>query len=155
MSNFFEKSVEYHNQTNRQEEVEKKIRQRVFDADVESYIYDMPAEKISKTILSEKTGFIDVLIAFMKTSDDNAQHIIQSVEKSFRDVCGRSFEANDPFAIFASKVLSEQFPFVVKEIAANILYHVAWEVNRFSAQHLVESIIDDGIEPMLEDIIRG
>lgn len=155
LSNFFEKSVEYHNQTNRQEEVEKKIRQRTFDTDVESYIYDMSAEKISKTILSGKTGFIDVLIAFMKTSEDNAQHVIQSVEKSFRDVCGRSYEANDPFALFASKVLSGPFPFVVKEIAANILHHVAWEVNRFSAQHLVESIIDDGIEPMLEDIIRG
>lgn len=115
----------------------------------------MSAEKNSKNIVNKKLGFTDVLIAFMKTSDDHAQHIIQSVDESFRDVCGRSFEANDPFAVFASEVLSGPFPFVVKEIAANILHYVAWDVNRFSAQHLVEEIIDEGIEPMLEDIIRG
>ena len=44
---------------------------------------------------------------------------------------------------------------MVKEIAANILRYVAWDVNRFNAQHLVENIINGGIEPMLEDIIRG
>ena len=32
---------------------------------------------------------------------------------------------------------------------------VASDVNRFSAQHMVEDLISSGIDPMLEDIIRS
>lgn len=31
---------------------------------------------------------------------------------------------------------------------------IAWDVNRFSAQHMVEDILAEGIEPLLEEIIR-
>ena len=48
-----------------------------------------------------------------------------------------------------------RYSFVVKEIAANILRFVAWDVNRFNAQAMVEDLINEGIEPMLEDIIRN
>lgn len=44
---------------------------------------------------------------------------------------------------------------MVKEIATNILRYVAWDVNRFSAQHMVEDLMNAGVEPMLEDIIRN
>lgn len=154
LSVFFEKSVLYHSQEQREEKVEEKIRKKAFDDDVESYIYDMSPEKISKALLSNKPGFSEMLLVFMKTSEDHAEHIIQSIDSSFRNVCGRSFAANDPFAVFAADVLRGNYSYVVKEIAATILRYVAWDVNRFSAQHLIEEIIDDGIEPMLEDIIR-
>lgn len=150
---FFEKSVTYHAQEERTEQISRKIQSRVYDEDVESYIYDMNAEQLSKFLLSGKLGCSDVLIAFMKTSEDHAQHIIQSIESSFRKVC-KSFESNDPFASFSAKVIREDFSFVVKETAATILRYVAWDVNRFFAQHIVEDLIDEGIEPMLEDIIK-
>lgn len=89
----------------------------------------------------------------MKCDDTHAQHIVQCIESTFRDVCRRSFEAYDPFAIFAYRVLKENFTFVVKEIAATILRYVATDVNRFSAQNLVDELKNDGIEPMLEDIL--
>ena len=72
----------------------------------------------------------------MNTDDNHAQHIIQSIDQTFREVCGKSFEANDQFAFFAAKILTGKYSFVVKEIAANILRYVAWDVNRFNAQHL-------------------
>ena len=154
LSTFFEKSVEYHSREENEARIESKLKGRIFDTDIESYIYDMDATQISKNILNHKQGFVEALIAFMDTSEEHAEYIIQAVEKSFRGVCGRSFEANDPFASFASKVLQGQYSFVVKETAANILRYVAWDVNRFSAQHIVEDIINNGIEPMLEDIIK-
>ena len=154
LASFFEKAVQYHAQAENKERVEKKIQSRIYDSDVENYIYDMNSENISKAILNRKPGFSDVLITFMHTSENQAQHIIQSIEKSFRDVCGRSFEAYDPFASFAVKVLKGDFSFVTKEIAATILRYVAWDVNRFSAQHMVEDLLSSGIEPMLEDSIR-
>ena len=89
----------------------------------------------------------------MKTSEDHALYVIQSVDKSYQDVCGRTFVAYDPFASFAYIVLKSGFPYVVNEIAANILRFVARDVNRFTAQHLIENIKEIGIEPMIEDIL--
>ena len=102
-----------------------------------------------------KDGFKDALLAFMKTSEEHALYVIQSIDQSYRDVCGRSFAAYDPFASFAYTVLVNQFPYVVNETAANILRFVAKDVNRFSAQHLVEDIKDRGVEPMIEDILHS
>lgn len=101
-----------------------------------------------------KSGFSESLIQFMKIDDFHAQHIIQSIDQSYQTVCGRSFEAYDTYSAFAKKILSGNYAFVVKEIAANILRYIAWDVNRFSAQHMVEDILAEGIEPLLEEIIR-
>ena len=126
---------------------------KIFDDEVESYIYDLSAEKISTAILHEKKGFVDMLLAFMKTSDEHALYIIQSVDKSYQEICGRTFAAYDPFASFAYLVLRNGFPYVVNETAANILRFVARDVNRFSAQHMVQDIINTGVEPMIEEIL--
>ena len=32
--------------------------------------------------------------------------------------------------------------------------YVAWDVNRFSAQHKIENILDAGVDPLIEDILR-
>ena len=65
------------------------------------------------------------------------------------------YDVYDVYSTFAKGVLLDKFTFVVKEIAANILRYIAWNVNRFSAQHMVEDIINEGIDPMLEDIISS
>ena len=93
------------------------------------------------------------MLAFMKTSDDHALHIIQSIDKSYQEICGRTFVAYDPFAYFAYLVLSNGFPYVVNETAANILRFVAKDVKRFSAQRLINDIKRIGVEPMIEDIL--
>ena len=105
------------------------------------------------SILHEKNGFVDVLLAFMKTSEEHALYVIQSVDKSYQEVCGRTFVAYDPFASFAYLVLRSGFPYVVNETAANILRFVAQDVRRFSAQHLIEDIKNIGVEPMIEEIL--
>lgn len=153
LSTFFEKAVAFRAQSENQERIDEKILHKIFDGDVESYIYDLSAEKISSALHSRKSGFSDTLLAFMRLDDLHALHIIQSIDKSYQEVCGRSFEAYDPFATFAYRVLKDSFPFVVKETAANILRFVATDVNRFSAQRLVEELKEDGLEPMIEDIL--
>lgn len=153
LSIFFEKAVAFRAQAENQERIDKKIQHKAFDGDVESYVYDLSAEKLSLALRSQKSGFSDTLLAFMRLDDSHALHIIQSIDKSYQEVCGRSFEAYDPFAIFAYRVLKDSFPFVVKETAAKILRFVATDVNRFSAQRLVEELKEDGLEPMIEDIL--
>ena len=155
LSIFFEKAVTYRNQAENQERIDSKIKSRKFDDEIESYIYNLTNEEIAKRMRSYTNGFSDMLFQFMKLDDSHAEFVIQSIDKAYQIVGGRSFEAYDVYAIFAKRVLEGKFTFVVKEIAANILRYVAWDVNRFSAQHMVEEIIDEGIDPMLVDIISS
>ena len=155
LSAYFEKSITYHNNSENEKNTKNKIFQGIFDNDVEEYIFELSAEKLSKLILTNGKGVSEALIKFMKSSETNAQHIIQSIDRAYQEVCGRSFVAYDTFAIFAYEVISEKFSFVVKEIATNILRYIATDVNRFSAQHLVEELKSNGLEPLLEDILNS
>ena len=51
-------------------------------------------------------------------------------------------------------VLMGKAPFDVKERACRILSYAAWTVNRFHAQDLIKKAENQGIEPMLEDLLR-
>ncbi len=154
LSFFFEKAVSYHEKAENRERVEQKITNGEYDEEVESYIYDLDSKKIAGEILADRQGVANSLFRFMGESEEHAQYIIQSVDNSFREVCGRSYTSYDKFSSFATRVLYGNFPFVIKETAANILRYVAWDVNRFLAQDMVKELIDSGIEPMLEDIIK-
>lgn len=151
---YFERAVQYNNDKQNEERVLSKIKHKVYDDEVENFIYSLSPEQLSKTLLKRTLGFKEVLLKFMDTNDEQAQHIVQSIEQSFKNVCNGSFESNDVFAAFADSVLRGAYSYVVKEIAAIILRYIAWDVNRFNAQHRVEALIDYGIEPMLEDIIK-
>lgn len=153
--NYFEKSVEYNAQSENKKRIDDKIKRKEFDQEIENYIYNLSGEDISRKMQFATSGFTDVLFTFMNIDDSHAQYIIQSIDQSYQSVCGRSFEAYDVYSSFAKQVLSQDYSFVVKEIAANILRYVAWDVNRFSAQHMIEELINTGVEPLLEEIIRN
>lgn len=155
LSNYFEKSVIYKAQAENQERIDMRIKTNIFDDEIENYIFNLSSEDIARKMQSSTNGFSNVLLQFMTIDDSHAQHIIQSIDKSYKTISGRSFEAYDVYSAFAKQILLGKYSFVVKEIAANILRYVAWDVNRFSAQHMVEDIVNTGIEPLLEEIIRN
>ena len=155
LSVYFEKSVKFHQQEKTEETALKKIKEKTFDEDVESYIYEQSGEKICELLLEEKAGFFDALFLFMEKDESHAQHIIQSIDGKYKEVCGRSFVAYDPFAQFAYWVLRGNYSFVVNEIAAQILRYVAKTVNRFTAMRLLSDIKDRGVEPLIEDILNS
>lgn len=153
LSIYFEKSVLFHQDSQNENAIIDKISRGAFDDEVESFIYELSGEKISKFLLERKKGFSDALLQFMKMDGTHAQHIVQCIDSSYRDVCRHSFEAYDPFASFAYQILRSDFSFVVKEIAASILRYVASDVNRYYAQNLIQRLKDMGIDPMLEEIL--
>lgn len=155
LSNYFEKSIKFHQDEKNEEAVFDKMQKGIFDDSVETYIYELSGEKVADLLLEEKKGFFNTLLRFMECDDTHAQHIIQSIESNYKIVCGRSFAAYDPFAGFAFRVLDGNYTFVVKETAATILRYVANDVNRFAAQRLVSELKDKGIEPLLEDILNS
>ena len=155
LSVYFEKSVKFHQQEKTEETALRKIKENTFDEDVESYIYEQSGEKICELLMVQKAGFFDALLLFMEKDESHAQHIIQSIDGKYKEVCGRSFVAYDPFAQFAYWVLRGTYSFVVNEIAAQILRYVAKTVNRFTAMRLLSDIKDRGVEPLIEDILNS
>lgn len=151
---FLEKSIKYHQDGLNQERINRKLANGQFDDETESYLYELSPDTMCRLLMNEQHGFASGLLTFMKIDDAHANHIIQSIEGAFRDVCGRSYEANDPFARFAYNVLNSSFTFTVNEQAANILRYVAYDVNRFAAQHLVDEIKERGLEPLIEEILE-
>lgn len=58
------------------------------------------------------------------------------------------------FADIAKSIVLSKAPYDIKERACQTLSYVAWRINRFHAQHLIEDIITSGIDPMLEDLLN-
>lgn len=150
----FERSVMYNNQSNEIERIANKIRNNQYDEEIEIYIYNMSPKTISQNILNKSLGFTNILLYFMRKNEQQARFIIISVEQSYQLVCNNSYEANDPFADFSYSILIEPaFSYVVKEIAAMMLKHIAWYVRRYNAQRLVEQLKSSKLDPSLIEII--
>ena len=131
----------------------EKIDHGVFDEDIENYIYEMSARELCQTCIKKDNIFIESLMVFMKIDDTHAIYIIQTIHSNYEQYLKR-FEYADPFASLSFRVLKGQFSFNVKEVAAQILHYIAYVVERFSAQHMIEYLIENGIEPMIESILE-
>lgn len=152
--NFFEKAVKYEKKSKNREDIFVKIDKGQFDEEIENYLYSLTSKDIVKEMQKSGNAYSNALIKFMNVDDGHAQHIIQSIDKEYQSICGRVYEEYDVYAFFAGRVLRGNYSYVVKETAANIIRFVAWDVNRFVIQHLVEDLINEGLEPLLEDVIR-
>ena len=131
----------------------EKIGHGVFDDDIENYIYEMPARELCQSCIKKSDIFIESLMVFMKLDDTHAIYIIQTIHSNYEQYLKR-FEDADSFASLSYRVLKGQFSFNVNEVAAQILHYVAYEVGRFSAQRMIDNLIENGIEPMIESILE-
>ena len=52
------------------------------------------------------------------------------------------------------EILKGHFSYNVNEVAAYILKYVAYDINRFNAQHKIERLINKGVEPLIETILE-
>jgi len=148
-----EKSIKYNEDDQKIQIVRGKIERGVIDEDVENYIYELDGVKLCNELLRTKK-FKVMILSFIKDNDNRASHVLELISDNYRDVCGRVFEDYDTFASLAYDILDDNFPFVIKERSASILNHVAYGVNRFSAQHMVDGLIESGIEPLIEEILK-
>ena len=151
--NGVEKSIKYHDEKENEGRFYDKISKNLYDDEIEMHIYEMNGEQICINIISGRVGFFNSLLNFMKTDDKHASFIIQSIDSSYGSVCG-TFESYDPIASFAHSIILGDFSYVTKELAAQILRYVAYDVNRYNAQRLIEDIQKHGVEPLLEEILE-
>lgn len=131
----------------------EKIDRGIFDNDIESYIYEMSEKELCLTCIEKKAIFIECIINFMRIDVSHATHIIQTINSNYKKYL-KEFEDADPFATLSYRLLSGEFPYTIKEVAATILSYVAYVVGRFSAQRKINRLIEAGIEPAIESILE-
>ncbi|EHJ52556.1 serine/threonine-protein kinase [Streptococcus macacae] len=129
-----------------------KISQEIFDSDVENYIYEMSGDELCKNCIKKGHFFLNCLIQFMLIDDSHANNVIQLIDSNFEEQLKR-YEDVDPFATLAYMILKENFSYIVNEVAAKILNYVAYNVGRFDAQRKIDSLIEYGLEPMIEELL--
>lgn len=137
------------------EKILNRIQKNEFNDTIIEYLNNIPNDDLCKELIEIGEKYKMACINFMKIRQENALYLIRKIFPSFKTVA-ISFEENDIFASFAYDVLrDDSFDFLTKETAAQILYYVASEVNRFSAQRLIDKLKRNSIEPMLECILDG
>lgn len=149
-----EKSIKYYQDKSIAEVIKNKIQLNIFDSDVENYLYELSGEALCNELITRGKAFESILMLFMKNSEERSLHILQSITESFTNVC-MTWDSYDPIADFAYSVLIADFSFVTKELSARILRYIAKDINRYNAQSLIETAIDIGIEPIIEDILQS
>jgi len=155
MKNAMEKIIAYRDDLTVQEKIVKNIKKGQWNDEVEVFLSTLTKDEICKHIMTKTPGFQEALCKFMSQDEERSKHVMNDIEKTYVEVC-RTFEAYDPFAEFASAVLRlEGMNFIVQELAARILHYIAYDVNRFSAQKNIEEVLDAGIEPLLEDVLKA
>ena len=149
----FERRLEIINDEQYEGEVLAKAQKGHIDEDVAEWIYSKSPETLCRVILDHK-WMRRALIAFSNSDGDRATFVIDSINDKYAQVCKR-YEDFDVFADIAYGVLIGRAPFDVKERACGILTYIAYSVNRWHAQGLIDAVIEEGIDPMLEDCLNN
>ena len=138
----------------RQNELNQKIKNRIFDNEVESFIDSLSRDEITTRIISHSSGFSEALIKYMLIDDTKAEYIIESINDSYKDTC-TDFQDFDPIATFSNQILNNNNLSAAHDIAAGILSYIAYDVNRFYAQRLISDLDKRITEPYLKEILHG
>lgn len=142
-----EASIKYHESKEKEQSFYKKISKNIYNEEIEMYIYEMNGEKICDILIN------NTLIKFMRTDDKHAAFIIQDINSSYKSACD-TYESYDPIASFAYSIILGKFSFVIREMAAQILRHIAYCVRRFDVQQHIKDILEKGVEPLIEEKLK-
>jgi eukaryotic-like serine/threonine-protein kinase len=138
--------------SNLKEVAKEHIRNGELTPEVIQYINNLTGKNLCVELVSN-ANFKDILIDYMKLNLNNENHVINEIGENFQEACP-TFESYDPIALFAYSVLQDNFAFLTKEKSAKILSYIAYSVNRFSAQRMIEKLITRGVEPLIENVLQ-
>jgi len=147
-----EESIRYYKDNEKSKLIQQKIKEGIYDDDIENFIYSLNAEKLCKVII-KSAKMVKIIIKFISIQEKRAIETLESIESSYLDVC-KKWENYDNFAYISYQVIHCDFNYGSKEIASKIIYTIAYEKNRFKAQSLIDELLDFGIDPTLEEILK-
>ncbi|HGC7325326.1 TPA: serine/threonine-protein kinase [Streptococcus agalactiae] len=134
------------------EEILSLIESKKYNDRTSMYISSLSSKDLCNNIINIR-NFKYSLYHYFNEYPESILEVIKFIELDMDSQCNR-FEDADNFADIANYILENNLStFEVREKAAELLNHIAFYINRFYAQRLVESLIERGIEPMLEEIL--
>ena len=151
--NNIEAVIVYKKEKDRYAKVRTKIENNVYDTDVENYIFDLSGLELCKYII-QISNMDSTILNFIKSDEKRAIETIELIYRHYLEVC-HAWEDYDKFGNIAYQLIYRNYTYIIQEMAANILYCTAYSKNRFSMQRKIKSLINRGIDPMIEDILNG
>ncbi|WP_027968290.1 serine/threonine-protein kinase [Streptococcus equinus] len=147
--------LEIFHQKDSKQKIFGKIQNGEYDETITVYLNNISDVDLCRELIDMGESYKLACVNFMKINPSNALFLLKKLSPTFKDVAS-TYQSNDIFASLAFDVLKDDdFDFLSKEISAKILHYVAWEVNRFYAQRLIENLKRSSIEPILENILDG
>jgi len=146
-----EYAIKYHHDANKEALINEKILKKIYDDDIENYLYSLDYDELCKAIVTNQNMSL-IVRTFLDKNPNQVVNTLNGIDSEYCDVCNR-FEDYDDFASIAYHVIKNNFEYVAQEIAAGVLNHVAHDVNRFSALRLIDDLISSGVDPIIEEII--
>lgn len=146
------KSIEFHKKEQNIENIKLLITRKEYNEQINIYISEMTIDKILSA-LCEMKNFDYALYEYIKNDNELALKVVNQLAEEYTQN-RLKWEDYDKIAEFMFKIVDNMnFPFSVREIAANVINYVAKSINRFCVQNKVKELIDKGVEPIIEEIL--
>lgn len=134
------------------------IEKNTFGANTERYIDNMPPLDIAVEI-RDSDEFTSAVIWYIEKNHLSHIDSVLSLLENINENCVEVFQTwtdADNFSFFAYSILKKNmnYSFEINACAAEILNWGACTVNRFHAQALVADLENQGLEPLIEDILN-
>lgn len=140
-----------HNEKEYKNVILDKIKNRIFDEDMQQFIDTLNDEEQSQYLLEYKKDFLYLLLKFMDLNKENALEVVSNINRTYRKICQGTYEYYDIFSDLAFEVLNNQYAYNVQDIAADILVYIAYTVRRFRTGDQIKKLQNKGLEPLLEE----
>lgn len=150
--NSVKKGIKFHNDKTRIQNIKERIKNKIFDENIEEYIYEQNGENLLYNI-AYLENFQYSIIKFIDIDNKHAIFFIETITDKYQGYY-KQFGDYDNLANIMFKIITGKYEFPIKELAARILEYIAHFINRFMAQDLISKAIDEGIDPFIEEIIK-
>ena len=152
--NAINKSINFHKNEQNIENIKSSITRQEYNEQINMYISEMSIEKVLKLLCGMK-NFDYALYEYIKMDNEVALKIVNQLAEEYTQN-RLKWEDYDKIADFMFKVVNNMnFSFAIREIAANVINYVAKSINRFGIQEKVNKLISEGVEPLIEEILRS
>lgn len=146
------KSIDFHEKEQNEEIIKSAIQRNEYDDQINMYISELPTDKILR-LLCDVNNFDCALFKYIKDDNNLALQMVNELSEEYL-LHRLKWEDYDKVANFMLRIVNNMsFSYPVREIAAKVIKHVAIDLNRYGIQNKVKKIIDDGVEPLIEDIL--
>lgn len=145
------KGIEFYNDKARIQNIKSDIEKGNFNENIEEYIYEQDAEKLLDNI-AHLSNFKNAIVKFISIDSKHATFFIETITDRYEGYY-HQFADYDNLADIMFKIVTGIYEFPIKELAARILKYVAEYINRFEAQRLINTAVENGIDPFIEEIL--